>query len=624
MSVVKGQCHRIFLATTVVVMAIALRLLLWRNFTMDNLPVIKYLVRLESSYRPMPQRNPGPRVLVGFGGCVDLKVRAVPFLSALKWVPPNVDTGQLRGHNRMNELHSSDDVISSFTSAFTSGAAVERVIHNGTLFNEMVQVATNLVPQHMRNKFWSTITTEFGTNYSEPSPVAWLSLGGNALVMAIRLAREGAQVSLAARLSPRERANLPDNVKPITAPPTFGLPEVPEEDVHLILEYDAGERWGTLVAPRANRYIIIRDQESPRLSGLWPGLLETWQKAVSGAAAATRSDINKPLYPDLVVIGGLQLMDNWGFHDVPDIRSARLAELGMFLSRLPSETLVHFEMASFVNQVFANDMLRRILPHVDSIGLNEQELPNLASLLSNGTITSISSAYPRAAHMLDAMRIVWAFLNDPGLPRVSSASGPGWRRLSRIHLHTIAHQLIMVRRHARGGAFARKQLDAMINAGGIPVRRADIGLAWPFNRAAVAKASLIANRHTCASSAIDPVKTRLLMDDSFAVTADPQRWKSALYGTGDIGWDRRTPDFVPRIHFNATNPVTCWSEPEPDLTNTEELQQSAYFTTSRFETQIEICVAPVLVCSEVRQTVGAGDNISAGALRVQTTARSPG
>ncbi|KAA3675393.1 ADP-dependent glucokinase [Paragonimus westermani] len=426
-------------------------------------------------------------------------------------------------------------------------------------------------------------------------------------------------------------------ISAITAPPAFGLPEVPEEDVHLILEYDAGERWGTLVAPRANRlsnisiisclflrYIIIRDQESPRLSGLWPGLLETWQTLVSGAGAATGSNIDKPPYPDLVVIGGLQLMDNWGFRNVPDIRSARLAELGMFLCKLPSETLVHFEMASFVNQVFANEMLRRILPHVDSIGLNEQELPNLASLLSNGTITSISSAYPRAAHMLDAMRTVWAFLNDPSLPRVSSASGPGWRRLSRIHLHTIAHQLIMVRRHVRGGAFARKQLDAMIDSGGMSARRTDIGLAWPFNRAAVAKASLIANRHTCASSAIDPVRTRLLMDDSFAVTADPQRWRSALHGAGDIGWDKRTPDHVPRIHFNATDPVTCWSEPEPDLTNTEESRLSEYFTPSRFETQIEVCVAPVLVCSEVRQTVGAGDNISAGALRVQTTARSSG
>ncbi|VDP24020.1 unnamed protein product [Echinostoma caproni] len=156
-------------------------------------------------------------------------------------------------------------------------------------------------------------------------------------------------------------------------------------------------------------------------------------------------------------------------------------------------------------------------------------------------------------------------------------------------------------------------MDAALAAGGLPARRSDVGLLWPFTRAAAAKASLIAHRHTCAASAINPVKTRLLMDDSFAVTADPHRWSSALRGAS-------TGQSIPRIHFNASSPVTCWTEPEPKLI---QLSQSTP-PSPIFETQVEICVAPVLVCMKVRQTVGAGDNISAGALRAQITTRQAG
>ncbi|KAA0191458.1 putative ADP-dependent glucokinase [Fasciolopsis buskii] len=323
--------------------------------------------------------------------------------------------------------------------------------------------------------------------------------------------------------------------------------------------------------------------------------------------------------PDLVVIGGLQSMDRWPFPDQPDIRSDRLAELKRFLALLSPDTPVHFEMASYVNHQFASEMLRKIMPYVDSIGMNEQELPNLASLLSDGPISSVSSAYPRAAHMLDSMRTVWALMNNPQLPRVPSASGPGWRRLSRIHLHTLGYQMIMVRRHVHGGQVARRDLDAALAAGGLPARRSDVGLLWPFTRAAAAKASLIAHRHTCAASAIDPVKTRLLMDDSFAVTADPNRWRSALREASSI------QDPIPRIHFNASSPVTCWTEPEPSLEHFEEFGHSTEYSDNgrKFDTHVEICVAPVPVCMKVRQTVAAGDNISGGALRVQITARNP-
>lgn len=39
----------------------------------------------------------------------------------------------------------------------------------------------------------------------------------------------------------------------LVAPARFGLPDIPQEDIHLILEYDKGDEWGGVRAERANR-----------------------------------------------------------------------------------------------------------------------------------------------------------------------------------------------------------------------------------------------------------------------------------------------------------------------------------------------------------------------------------
>ncbi|BHF79357.1 hypothetical protein SprV_0702247700 [Sparganum proliferum] len=135
------------------------------------------------------------------------------------------------------------------------------------------------------------------------------------------------------------------------------------------------------------------------------------------------------------------------------------------------------------------------------------------------------------------------------------------------------------------------------------------------------QASLIAHRHTCATASIDPVLTRILMDDSFAVTADPDRWTSALLATTASGPGLlAASNSVLRLHFNASAPVSCWYEPEPAVASARQASSSS--ANRRVETRVEICVAPVPVCSKVTRTVGAGDNISAGALRAQLTTRA--
>ena len=92
--------------------------------------------------------------------------------------------------------------------------------------------------------------------------------------------------------------------------------------------------------------------------------------------------------------------------------------------------------------------------------------------------------------------------------------------------------------------------------------------------AATVKASLTARRHVCADTEIRAEKSFLIMDEGFTVSQ----------ASG-----------AKRIPFDNNRPLTCWDE--------EELN-------------INICLAPVLVCSEAVQTAGGGDNISAAGLVV--------
>lgn len=100
------------------------------------------------------------------------------------------------------------------------------------------------------------------------------------------------------------------------------------------------------------------------------------------------------------------------------------------------------------------------------------------------------------------------------------------------------------------------------------------GSPWINTGAAAVKASLTAHRHVCADSRVRAEKSFLIMDDGFSTSQEGGR----------------------RIMFDDNRPLTCWEEDDLD---------------------VQICLAPVLVCSEAVQTAGGGDNISAAGLVVQ-------
>ncbi|XP_076011799.1 ADP-dependent glucokinase [Genypterus blacodes] len=428
-----------------------------------------------------------PRVAVGFGGCVDLIVDGVSLLNKIGL--PTTD--QPLHHNY---LENEEQLAQSFAYFFAPGAAAERFMLNDTLFSELVEASRDL-------------------------PGNRWAVGGNAPVMAGRMATEGCDVLLGGSFSPDFTDVLSQHI-------TVAGNVLDEPDIHLILEYPSGASWGRYTSRRANRYIIHSDDHNPYLDSM-----EEFAEKLTD------------FHPDLVVVGGLQMMDNFPFQSGE--RDALLSRLATLLTTTSPQIGVHFEMASFVEESIMQDLLHYVVPHADSLGMNEQELPNLLSLLKGSNITVLSDPNPRVATVLDQMRELYRLVNQRYQDANAESPKATGKPLTRLHVHTLAFQAMIVTH----------------------------GSQWKNTMSATAKASLTANRHVCGSNDIDPSKARLIMDDSFAVS-------------------RR--EGSQRIPLQETRPVSCWDEEE-----------------------YEICVAPVLVCTEVYQTAGGGDNISAAGLVLQ-------
>lgn len=451
--------------------------------------VLSSLLRAES--KVFVDNVARPRVAVGFGGCVDLIVDGVSLLKKINL--PSTD--QPLHHDY---IENAEQLAQSFAYFFAPGAAAERFMFNDTLFSELVEEARDL-------------------------PGNRWSVGGNAPVMAGRMAIEGCDVLLGGSFSPDFTDVLSQHI-------TVAGNIVEEPDIHLILEYPSGASWGRYTSRRANRYIIHSDDHNPYLASM-----EAFAEKL------------KDFQPDLLVVGGLQMMDNFPFQSGE--RGALFSRLADLLSSTKPQIGIHFEMASFVEESIMEDLLHYVIPHADSLGMNEQELPNLLSLLKGSNITVLSDPNPRVATVLDQMREVYRILNQRHKDSLADSDTNGGQAqvkpLTRLHVHTLAFQAMIVTR----------------------------GSQWKNTMSATAKASLTANRHVCGSNDIDPSKARLIMDDSFSVS-------------------RR--EGSQRIPLQETRPVSCWDEDD-----------------------YEICVAPVLVCTEVYQTAGGGDNISAAGLVLQ-------
>ena len=223
-----------------------------------------------------------------------------------------------------------------------------------------------------------------------------------------RISLEGAkEVLVASNASKAYREYFPENVK-------FLGESDHKDDVHLILEFKVGDVWGTYTAPRANRFVIHSDVNNPKLC-----YVEQFQESL------------RTFNPHLVIASALQMLDNYPFKEGE--RERRMEVLQEMLEGLTVPS--HFEMASFTEKAMMRSLLKYVVPFVTSLGMNEQELPNIVSMLKYGDITTVADANPRTAIVLDLMRDLYNQMKEKSL-----------KGLERIHLHTLAFQAMLTKK----------------------------------------------------------------------------------------------------------------------------------------------------------------------------------
>ncbi|KAK2582053.1 hypothetical protein KPH14_002758 [Odynerus spinipes] len=440
------------------------------------------LERLESKYSITNK----PRVAVGYGICTDIYVDAKYLLHY---------SNEIGSPEHFDEINTEEQLLKSFAYYFRHGAAAERYMPNRTLFDQLVNKARSF-------------------------PMAYSTIGGNAAIMALRFAREGCDVILAAKLTKSLHQMIPQVINVIGG-------EVKRDDIHLVLEYKSGDMWGPYSSTRANRYIIHNDENNPVISSF-----NAFDKTLSTANL------------DLLVVSGLQMMDNYPFEEGE--REKILQKVNKQMVTRPLKTKIHFEMASFVDDKLLSELCNLIIPFADSLGMNEQEIANLYNSMYYGNISLVANSIPRVATVLDQMRTLFKLI------RMRGKSIPNSRVLTRMHVHTLAYQAIFTVKNT----------------------------IWKNTMAAAAKASLTAHRHVCATSNIDIQKASLVMDESFST--------SNTHGI--------------RMPLNVDKPVSCWEET---------------LSVEKENIPIEVCVAPVLICTQAAQTAGGGDNISSAGLVLQ-------
>lgn len=278
------------------------------------------------------------------------------------------------------------------------------------------------------------------------------------------------------------------------------------------------------------------------------------QNPILGSLDDLSSNLVDSFDPNLFVISGLQTMDNYPF--ASGKRERTLIKLRQFVISLKTSTQIHFELANFAELNFFKQLLQYTIPYVDSIAMNDNELDRFDTFLQNNRISQVANQKPpkpRVAFVLDKIRSVFRQLRQRDARNIASHSHS--RSISRIHIHSKAFQAILVSHTSN----------------------------WRHTKNAAAKAALTAYRSVCDTAIANPESAKLVLDDAFSTTA--------------------VPGVVPkRFALNELDPVSCWSE---DI------------LVDAKSVQVEICVAPVLVCKEPKRTTGVGDNISAAGLILQ-------
>ncbi|XP_066523468.1 ADP-dependent glucokinase isoform X2 [Hoplias malabaricus] len=382
------------------------------------------------------------RIAVGVNACIDVVVSGVGLLQALA-----VDPGSGQDHD---VLHSKDDLKEAFIHYMERGAAAERFFSDKEVFQRIARAAAEY-------------------------PGAQLYVGGNAALIGQKLASYPEMVVLlCGPVGPKLHELLDEQ---IIVPPE-SLQET--DEYHLILEYKAGEQWGSSRAPQANRFIFSHDVSNGEMSAL-----ETFVASL------------EEFQPGLVVLSGLHMMEGMG----RELWEVRLKEAVIAISDVRNEVPIHLELASMTDRDYMSSIMKEVMPIVNSVGLNEQELLFL-SQAGGGPHSDLPAwnSIPDVGRVTDIL--LWVLEHhgraDPG----SEAD------LTRIHFHTLAYHIL-----------------------------ATVDGHWGNQRAAVAAGARVASSQACGLQAVDVGKVVLKAPLNFYSSfSDPRE----------------------SLVLDPSNPVTVW------------------------------------------------------------------
>ncbi len=284
-------------------------------------------------------------------------------------------------------------------------------------------------------------------------------VGGNAALMAVALhERFDARVLVGGQCGEKLAELLPDGIECVAAKEGLrSIENVPvnvkKDEKHIILEYDAGAKWGGAASSRANRFIVSQDASNSAIA----------------SAEAFFSVIKRAQDYDAVVLAGLHMLDG----HAADFQLERLDSVRALARKVDASTALHFELASVGDETLMKHVAWTMLPAVDSLGLNEMELAALYGALGGDRVPRerLELSNPDPSDVFDAISFVFARYQPEG------------RALSRVHFHALGFHVIAIR--------TEMKVDA---AGSATLRQ------WRASEGAVAAGSVAATLSGCAAS----------------------------------------------------------------------------------------------------------------------------
>lgn len=362
------------------------------------------------------------RIAVGYNANLDLIVNGMDLIKVMRETKKDTSVTP----QDTEKIKSLEEFLNVFAFYFQRGSAAERVVEPKSLFNEILEYIEK-IPDY--KKHWFT--------------------GGNAALMANRFVTENCEVMLGGVVGSKLSKLLHPNVK-LAQNQQSNSEVILEDEIHLILEYEKGAKWGDLIAPRANRFIITCDETNSQILPM-----ESFHSALPS------------FQPSLVVLSGFHLLEG----NSVEFQEKRLQDAVSHLqdtSELKEDIPVHLELASVGNLEFLKRLVKTVAPMVNSLGLNEQELGSTYVVLGGAQYNRNDFKDPTPRAVIDAIKYILETL-------YSIEPDNTIHHLTRVHFHCLHFHLIVHQKHSE----------------------------WSNSLEAVASGSLAATRQACDQYDID-------------------------------------------------------------------------------------------------------------------------